>query len=206
MGINSQGYAPQKSYHNTGSLKSYYQMIDEGKLPIATMDELDPELELCRELTSKLRFTFVSLSEFEYKYGVSIKKVFKHLINSLTELGYIECRYDILRMTEKAAYYNNIIPMLFAPDRFKEKLMQLPEEYLETFPVPYIMTKLGNTQSSRFNLPENRHVENIDRRTNWDRRQGKQRDNNDRRFSAGRRSTDGVWNWSATHNSPDSHQ
>ncbi len=204
MGINSQGYAPQKAYQNTGSLKSYYQMIDAGKLPVATMDELDAELELCRELTSKLRFTFVSLGEFEYKYGVSIKKVFKDLISCLTELGYIECHDDILRMTEKAAYYNNIIPMLFAPDRFKEKLMQLPEEYLETFPVPFIMTQLGNAQSSNFNLPENRCVENFDRRTNWSRRQEKLNEHNDeRRFSTGRRSTDGIWNWSATHNPTD---
>jgi oxygen-independent coproporphyrinogen III oxidase len=199
MGINSQGYAPQKAYQNTGSLKSYYQMIDEGNLPIATLDELDTELELCRELTSKLRFTFVSLSEFEYKYGVSIKEVFKDLISCLTELGYIECRYDILRMTEKAAYYNNIIPMLFAPDRFKEKLMQLPEEYLETFPVPHILTRLGKAQTNKFNLPENRHIENIDRRINWDRRQERKSDNsNERRISSGRRNTDGVWKWSAT--------
>ncbi|MDT8282815.1 MAG: coproporphyrinogen-III oxidase family protein [Gammaproteobacteria bacterium] len=201
MGINSQGYAPQRAYQNTGSLKSYYQMINEGKLPLATMDELDSELELCRELTSKLRFTYVSLGEFKYKYGVSITGVFTDLIGSLVELGYLECHNDILRMTDKAAYYNNIIPMLFAPDKFKEKLMGLPEEYLETFPVPYIMTQLGCAQSAPFNLANDQHVVNSDRRIRCNRRRGIAADNNkERRITSGRRSIDGMWKWSTTNN------
>lgn len=198
MGINSQGYAPQKSYQNTGSLKSYYQMIDGGKLPVTTIDVLDSELELCRELTSKLRFTFVCLSQFRYKYGVSIEKVFKHLIEGLVELGYLECKDDILRMTEKAAYYNNIIPMLFAPDHFKEKLMGLPEEYIEAFPIPYIMTQLGRVQSSPFALSPGRLDEKTDRRTNRERRKVLYNNiNNELRKGSGRRSIDGVWSWSA---------
>jgi len=36
-------------------------------------------------------------------------------------------------MTARASYYNNVIPMLFAPDSFKESLLSLPEEYLEKF-------------------------------------------------------------------------
>jgi len=199
LGINSQGYAPQKTYQNTASIKSYYQMIENGLLPISTMDELDPELELCRELTSKLRFTFVSLAEFEYKYGIDIKQVFQHLIECLSELGFIECRYDILRMTEKAAYYNNIIPMLFAPDKFKDKLMSLPEEYIEAFPIPYIMTKLGKAQSYPFNFKQNKHKFNIDRRTNWNRRQTAGIKEIDcRRLKTGRRSIDGMINWSTS--------
>ena len=49
---------------------------------------------------------------------------------------------DALSLTGKAAYYNNIIPMLFAPDAFKEQLMALPEEYLAEYPVPYVMTQV----------------------------------------------------------------
>ena len=196
LGINSQGYAPQHPYQNVGNLKSYYQLIDENKLPIATMDILNPELELCRELTSKLRFTYVSFSEFKYKYGVDIEKVFQHLIEALEELDFIERRYDIMRMTGKAAYYNNIIPMLFAPDAFKQKLLGLPEEYLETFPVPYIMTQLGEAQSEAFNLPGN-NINNIDRRVNQDRRRFM--DGvipNNRRSMPGRRAMDTVQKWS----------
>ncbi|MCW9004528.1 MAG: coproporphyrinogen III oxidase family protein [Gammaproteobacteria bacterium] len=199
MGINSQGYAPQRAYQNTGSMKSYYQMIDEGKLPIATMDELDSELEICRELTSKLRFTFISVGEFKYKYNVAIDEVFKDLINALVEMGYLDHSGDIIRMTDKASYYNNIIPMLFAPDHFKEELLGLPEEYLESFPVPHIMTQLGKAQSKSFNLPDNMHTVNIDRRIHWNRRKNKGMANqlDDQRASHGRRSCDGIWSWSA---------
>lgn len=198
MGINSQGYAPQRAYHNTSSMKSYYQMLDDGKLPISTVDELNYELEICRELTSKLRFTYVSLGEFKYKYNVAIDEVFMDLINALSELGYLELKGDILKMTDKAAYYNNIIPMLFAPDHFKEELLGLPEEYLDSFPVPHILTQLGKAQSKPFNLPDNMQTANIDRRTQWDRRRGKGiADQLDQRTGHGRRSSDGIWSWSA---------
>ncbi|MCK4705908.1 MAG: coproporphyrinogen III oxidase family protein [Gammaproteobacteria bacterium] len=198
LGINSQGYAPQKAYQNTASLKSYYQLIDDGKLPIATMDVLDAELELCRELTSKLRFTFVNLGEFKYKYNVDLAEVFKDLIAALIEMEYLECDDIILRMTDKASYYNNIIPMLFAPDRFKEELLGLPEEYLETFPVPHIMTQLGQAQSAPFNLVEKEHIANADRRTQWSRRKECSfSEPAHERHNDGRRGSDGVWSWSS---------
>jgi coproporphyrinogen III oxidase-like Fe-S oxidoreductase len=199
LGINSQGYAPQTPYNNASSLKAYYKLIDAGKLPLATIDELDPELELCRELTSKLRFTYVSLNEFKYKYGVKVEDIFKDLIEALQDMGYIELKHDILRMTDKAAYYNNIIPMLFAPDKFKKKLLGLPEEYLETFPVPFIMTQLGAAQSQPFNLIGSHKNINTDRRINTNRRKTTiKKPDNIRDNSSGRRSTDGVWSWSAT--------
>lgn len=150
LGVNAQGYAPRRPYQNTGSLKSYYQLIDEGKLPVVSMDELDQELELCRELTSKLRFTEVDIAEMKSKYGVRILNVYQHLITALEELGFVENSNNILRMTNSAAYYNNIIPMLFAPDSFKEKLLGLPEEYIEAFPIPYILTQMGASQSRQF--------------------------------------------------------
>jgi len=200
MGINAQGYAPQRPYQNVGSIKSYFQLIDDGKLPIASIDDLNPELEICRELTSKLRFTYVNLDEMKYKYGVNISTVFKHLILSLEELGYISIQNNIMKMTPKAAYYNNIIPMLFAPDSFKQQLLGLPEEYLESFPIPFIMTQLGRAQSSAFNMESRQNINaNTDRRILWDRRQQNNafNVNNKRIQTAGRRASDNIQHWSA---------
>jgi len=199
MGINAQGYAPQRPYQNVGSLKSYFQLIDENKLPIASVDELNPELEICRELTSKLRFTFVSIDEMKYKYGINIANVFEHLISSLEELGYLSIRNNIIRMTAKAAYYNNIIPMLFAPDSFKQQLLGLPEEYLEDFPVPYIMTQLGRAQSCAFNIESTQQDKNADRRILWNRRQRTDVSSiaDKRIHTAGRRASDNLKHWSA---------
>ena len=197
MGINAQGYAPQRPYQNVGSLKSYYQLIDENKLPVASIDILNPELELCRELTSKLRFTFVSVADMKYKYGVDVSMVFEHLIESLEELGYISHQNGIIRMTPKAAYYNNIIPMLFAPDSFKQQLLGLPEEYLESFPVPYIMTQLGRAQSCAFNMESSQRHAHTDRRVLWNRRQKSMSAPANRRQSQGRRSSDNLMHWSA---------
>lgn len=148
MGISAHGYAPRKPYQNALTLKSYYQAIDEGRLPLTSVDLLTPEMELAREVTSRLRFTEVPLEEIFDKYGVNLQTVFADLIHSLTELGLASCDNGVLRMTAKASYYNNIIPMLFAPDAFKEELLGLPEEFLENYPIPHVMTRLGRTQST----------------------------------------------------------
>lgn len=148
-GLSSQGYAPRRPYQNTSSLKGYYESIDRGELPIVNMDYLSPEMEMARQLTSQLRFTRVDLIEMEVKYGVKLREVFAELEETLVALGYLDNQNYLWRMTENAEYYNNIIPMLFAPDDFKEKLLTLPEEYIEAFPVPYILTQLGCTQSEK---------------------------------------------------------
>lgn len=200
MGLNAQGYAPQRPYQNVGSLKSYYQMIDKGRLPLASIDKLDSELELCRELTSKLRFTYVSLDEMQFKYGVAVDRVFEHLITALVELDYLDYENGILKMTPKAAYYNNIIPMLFAPDSFKQALLGLPEEYLQSFPVPYIMTQLGHAQSRAFDSPAPEEKRARERRTAWNRRQRITASAAmlERRQNPGRRASDNLTHWSAT--------
>ncbi|HEB99238.1 MAG TPA: coproporphyrinogen III oxidase family protein [Thiotrichales bacterium] len=189
LGINAQGYAPRRPYQNIASIKSYCEVLDEGRLPVSVMDELDEEMDLCRELTSKLRFTCVSLDELRYKYGVDVRAVFADLIEALESLGYVEEREGMLRMTPKAAYYNNIIPMLFSPDSFKEKLLGLPEEYIEAFPVPQVLTRVGKVQSAPFVFEGGRP----DRRVRPDRRQRGGPElpaGMERRRLAGRRSSD----------------
>ncbi len=152
LGLASQGYAPQTPYQNVGSIKFYYQHLEAGRLPIATVDRLDPELEMIREVSSQLRFTKVDVASIQRKYGVDLDFVFGDLIRSLTELGYLQRHSDELSMTSEAAYYNNLIPMLFAPDAFKEKLLALPEEYLADYPVPFVMTQVGCTQSAAIDV------------------------------------------------------
>ncbi len=152
LGLASQGYAPQTPYQNVGAIKFYYQHIDEGRLPIATIDRLDADLELIREVSSQLRFTRVDLASIQRKYGVDLDFVFGDLIRSLTELGYLQRDGDELSMTREAAYYNNLIPMLFAPDAFKQQLLSLPEEYLSEYPVPFVMTQVGETQSAAIDI------------------------------------------------------
>lgn len=176
MGVASQGYAPRKPYQNHRALKSYYGSIDAGELPISTVTLLSPEMEMAREITSRFRFTQVSIDQIRRKYSVNLDEVFEHLIASLAELGFLSRRGDILKLTKEADYYNNIIPMLFAPDAFKEELLGLPEEYIQEFPVPYVVTQVGQTQSRPIEVvyPQS-HVVSEDRRTGNERRTGEDR-------------------------------
>ncbi|GMR17684.1 MAG: hypothetical protein BMS9Abin33_0077 [Gammaproteobacteria bacterium] len=188
LGIASQGYAPKTPYQNISTLKGYYRSIDADLLPIATVDHLSAEMELCRELTSKLRFTEVDGNELSEKYGVNIFSVFKDLVSALVGMDFLEQDGSILRMTEESSYYNNIIPMLFSPDAFKETLLELPEEYLETFPVPYILTQVGATQSTDIRLKrEPYEALREDRRIQLDRRQEINPIISDRRYGEDRR-------------------
>ena len=154
LGVGSQGFASKTPYQNYLGLKQYKEAIDSGRIPVSSVDHLSAEMELCRELTSKLRFTWIDTEEIRKKYNVSIETIFGDLITALSELGYLNHENNILKLTPMAAYYNNIIPMLFSPDAFKEELLGLPEEYLEEFPVPYVMTKVGQTQSTTISIDE----------------------------------------------------
>jgi oxygen-independent coproporphyrinogen-3 oxidase len=148
LGISSMGYAPQVLYQNQLSIKNYYAGIDAGTLPIMESEAITPELELAREVVSQLRFTRVDIGHIDRKYGVSLRAIYRDLIAALDELGYLEVGDNTLCLTRKAIPYNNVIPMLFAPDAFKETLFGLPEEYRENFPLPYVLTNAGATQSA----------------------------------------------------------
>lgn len=190
LGLSAQGYAPKTSYQNVSSLKGYYAQIDAGIPPIAAIDHLSAEMEMCREITSKLRFTSIDTVELEAKYGIDIYEIFGDLINSMLELGYLEKVDNMIRMTSKSAYYNNIIPMLFSPDEFKQVLLGLPEEYLEEFPVPYVITQVGAVQSAAINIDDKlAKLFRQDRRKQTERREltsfdfGQCRRDSDRRYS-----------------------
>lgn len=198
LGISSQGYAPRKPYQNAMTLKSYYQLLDEGRPPIVSNKELSPAMEMAREVTSKLRFIEVSLRSVKRKYGVDLEEVFDDLICTLKQLDYLEQEGDRLRMTVGASYYNNIIPMLFSPDEFKAQLLDLPDEYLEQFPLPRILTQLGKTQSQAIRINQTEPVgrPRRERRQNGERRQSRQQEylqhtgGVDRRHGHGRRVDD----------------
>ncbi len=147
LGMSAMGYAPRVPYQNQLSIKNYYAHIDAGNLPIMESETLSAEMELAREVVSQLRFTRVDTRHILKKYGVDIRTVYKDLIAALVELGYLQSTDDVISLTDKATPYNNVIPMLFSPDSFKQSLFGLPEEYRENFPLPYVLTNAGATQS-----------------------------------------------------------
>jgi len=152
LGIGSQGYAPEKIYQNVFNIENYYKLLDENKLPLEYATVLTPELEMARELTSKIRFTEVHMKIFNNKYNVKIETIFKNLIEGLLKLEFISIENGILKKTSKASYYNNIIPLLFSPDTFKEKLLLLPDEVIKNYPIPYVLTNLGKTECTEINI------------------------------------------------------
>lgn len=152
LGVGAMGYAPRRLYQNHVGIKNYYAELDAGRLPVLESEMLSAELEFARELVSLLRFTRVDLKALHEKYGVDAGAVYADLIAALVELGYVEQQGDTLNLTDKAMPYNNIVPMLFAPDSFKALLYDLPEDYRQNFPLPAVLTEVGATQSAAIGL------------------------------------------------------
>jgi len=150
LGISSMGYAPRRLYQNQLAMKVWAEKLDRGELPVMEWEDLTPENEIMREVVSQLRFTEVSLAHIRQKYDADIGQIYRDLITALVDLGYLSNRDGVLRLTDAAAHFNNIIPMLFAPDDFKEIIYGLPEEYREQFPLPYVLTQVGATQTRAF--------------------------------------------------------
>lgn len=159
MGVSSQGYAPEKIYQNIQDVKGYYAKLDEGKIPVVYATILSPDMEFARELTSKLRFTSVDIKEMDIKYNIELEIIFKNLITELIQLKFVELNDGIMKITEAGAYYNNIIPLLFTPDSFKEQILGFPPEMINSYPVSYVLTNLGKTEciplnTSKYNCPQ----------------------------------------------------
>jgi oxygen-independent coproporphyrinogen III oxidase len=148
LGVGSMGYAPRRPYQNHGTTGAYFKRLDAGELPIETMDALTPEMELLRQVITQLRFARVNLRGIHAKYGVDVRIVFGDLLRVLGELGLLERDGDEIVLSKTSAPYNNVLPMLFAPDSFKEDLLGLPADYLAAMPIPLVLTRIGATQSS----------------------------------------------------------
>lgn len=150
LGVGSMGYAPRTPYQNVGSARAYFERLDAGTLPIDAIDVLGPEMELARQAVTQLRLARLDLRRIREKYGVELQVVFADLLEVLGELGFLERSGDEIWLSAAAAPYNNVLPMLFAPDSFKQDLLGLPDDYLNTMPMPMMLTRLGATQSASF--------------------------------------------------------
>jgi oxygen-independent coproporphyrinogen III oxidase len=152
LGIGAMGYAPRRPYQNVGTTRAYFERLDAGVLPIESIDRLDAEMELARQAVTQLRLARLDLRAIRETYGVDLEVVFGDLLRVLDELGFIERSGDEVWLSCAAAPYNNVLPMLFSPDSFKQELLGLPEDYLGTMPMPMVLTQVGATQSAPFGL------------------------------------------------------
>jgi hypothetical protein len=152
LGVGSMGYAPRGPYQNYGTTGAYFRHLDARELPIETMDVLTPEMELLRQVITQLRFARVNLRGVREKYGADVQIVFSDLLRALGELGLLVQQGDEILLSKAAAPYNNVLPMLFSPDSFKEDLLGLPADYLAAMPIPLVLTRIGATQSAPLDM------------------------------------------------------
>jgi hypothetical protein len=103
-------------------------------------------------VTTQLRFARIHPQRIRDKYGVDLHAVFADLLRVLFDLGYLEHEGHEIALSRAAAPYNNVLPMLFAPDAFKQELLALPEDYLAAMPTPSTLTRVGATQSTALEI------------------------------------------------------
>jgi oxygen-independent coproporphyrinogen-3 oxidase len=152
LGVGAMGYAPRRAYQNYGTTGAYFARLDAGELPIEAVDALRPEMEFARQVTTQLRFARIHPQRIRDKYGVDLQVVFADLLRVLFDMGYLEHEGDEIALSRAAAPYNNVLPMLFAPDAFKQDLLALPDDYLAAMPTPSTLTRVGATQSTALEI------------------------------------------------------
>jgi coproporphyrinogen III oxidase-like Fe-S oxidoreductase len=140
IGPSSQGYLPRFQYTNVNSIRQYVGR--EGDFSIEVQQELDLNLEIARELTTKLRFTGVNVDEFNKKYGFDLFSTFSEMIDVLIAGDQLEFSDGILKLTIAGERNNNIVPMLFSPDEITRELCQMKH------PLAPVFGDFGQRQSS----------------------------------------------------------
>lgn len=123
IGAGAQAYSPGYAYRNTPTLKTYLEAIKEGKSVLHKYTPVADGQEFYREGVSMMRYAQIDKAAFEQRYGASYKDRFEHLINTLTELDYMEETADELRLTKRGLHRSNMISMFFYCDDIKKKLV-----------------------------------------------------------------------------------
>lgn len=123
VGPGAQSFAPGYAYRNIPELKRYMERIGNDQSILDKYTIVDDGEESYREAVSMIRFAQLQNSGYESRYGIPIRQRFDYLINTLTELGYMEEVGDEIRLTRRGLHRSNMISMFFYSDRVKQKLV-----------------------------------------------------------------------------------
>jgi oxygen-independent coproporphyrinogen-3 oxidase len=102
FGIAAASYVDGHRWTSTSDWDHYLQGAEEGSVPIASEEELEPRKALAEEAVLGLRTPAgIVTSELSRKYSCDFDELFADSVSFLTQHGLLECTDDSIRLTRK---------------------------------------------------------------------------------------------------------
>lgn len=117
FGVSSIGFIGNSYYQNAKDLESYYNFIDDNKLPILRGITLSDDDVLRRDIISQIMCQFeLNYASIENKYGLNFKDYFVAELaelNEVAELGLVEISADRFTVTNKGRFLIRNVAKIF---------------------------------------------------------------------------------------------
>ncbi|SER18261.1 oxygen-independent coproporphyrinogen-3 oxidase [Gracilibacillus ureilyticus] len=124
FGAGSHAYLPGKRVVNVRPHPAYVEKAVQTGKPVLHVEEIGKKEQIEEELFLGLRKSEgVSLSQFERKYNLSIERLYKEDLESLSQKGWIEWDEGFIRLTEEGKPFGNEVFQAFLIDEKQLKFL-----------------------------------------------------------------------------------
>lgn len=114
LGSGATGYLEGKRYTNVADVRQYIEILTNGELPIAHVDQVTPKQEMEETMMVGMRLLGgVEEREFVERFGRSLFQVYGEEIKDLIMRGLVEYVDGFLRVTERGLYLENQVSAAF---------------------------------------------------------------------------------------------
>lgn len=116
FGVSSKSVVHDRLYTNVKGLKRYYELIEEGRIPLDFATYLTKDQEMRRVVIRGLKMCSVSRSGFKQRFGIDIDMMFGTQLAELTEQGYLVDEGDDIVLTRKGQIHSTNVYERFYTD------------------------------------------------------------------------------------------
>ncbi|MFH1049323.1 MAG: radical SAM family heme chaperone HemW [bacterium] len=107
LGPSAHGYSKGRRYWNVKSLKKYYQMIDEDKIPETGSEILTRENEINERIMLGLRSQGIDFKKFKEEFDIDLKKIRNLLFNEWKINDLCDYNDKYIKLTHKGYFICN---------------------------------------------------------------------------------------------------
>jgi oxygen-independent coproporphyrinogen-3 oxidase len=118
FGVSSKSVIHDRLFVNVKPLKQYYELVNEGRIPLDFATYLTKEQEMRRVMIRGLKMCEIYRQDFKDRFGVSMEDVFGSELEQLLDKGWLEKQGDdVYSLTRQGQLLStNVYEMFYAPD------------------------------------------------------------------------------------------
>ena len=117
FGVSSKSVIHERLYTNVKDLRRYFEMVEEGRIPLDFATYLTREQEMRRVMIRGLKMCNVSKTEFRKRFGVEMTVVFGPQMQALVAGGLVEEHADSIVLTRRGQLYStNVYEFFYVED------------------------------------------------------------------------------------------